>query len=375
MKAIGVVVEYNPFHNGHAHHLNEARKKANPDCVIAVMSGNFVQRGEPAILDKWTRAKLAVENGIDLVVELPFAYSVQSADLFAFGSIDLLDKLNVSELYFGSEKNNLDEIKQIVNLMNTSAFQLKLKEFIEDGNNYPSASGKAVMALSGLNFTSNDNLGIQYLRAIQKLKSKMIPYTIERIHSSYLDKEATHSSIASATAIRSMENPEDFVPKNTYEKLNGKKYRWNDYFDLLKYKMYSSNVEDIHEVKEGIENRIMNFLDESDFEKFLEKLYTRRYPQNRLRRILTNILCNVTKEDISNLNLENGNSYIRVLAMNDKGRHYLNSIKKDFPYPIISKASEVDNPMMTLELKTTRIYDSSLYEKEFKPLIYVKGAK
>ncbi len=374
MKAIGVVVEYNPFHNGHAHHLNEAKKISNPDCTIAVMSGNFVQRGEPAILDKWTRAELAVENGLDLVVELPFAYSIQSADLFAFGSIDLLNKLGVQELYFGSEKNNLDELKQIVNLMNTSSFQLRLKELMNEGNNYPSASGKAVMELSGLNFTSNDNLGIQYLRAIQSLKSSMEAYSIQRVHANYLDKEATHTSIASATAIRSMDNPKDFVPENTYKKLQQKKYRWSQYFNLLKYRMYADNVEGIHEVKEGIENRILNFIDEENFDTFLEKLYTRRYPQNRLRRILTNILCNISKKDIKALELEKGVPYIRVLAMNEKGRRYLNNIKKDFPYPIISKASETTHPMMEMELKTTRIYDSSLYQKEFQPLLYKKGA-
>lgn len=374
MKAIGVIVEYNPFHNGHAHHLQQAKDRAKPDCVIAVMSGNFVQRGEPATLDKWVRAELAVDNGIDLVIELPFVYSVQSADLFAYGSIDILNKLGATELYFGSEKDNMDELKQIVSLFNTSAFQLKIKELISEGNNYPSASGKAVKELTGLNFTSNDNLGIQYLSAIEKLNASIEPFTIERVHSQYLDKEATHESIASATAIRSMENPKSFVPLNTFEALQGKRYSWNDYYKLLKYRVVSSNLEDIHEVKEGIENRILSLIAENDFNAFLEKLYTRRYPQNRLRRILTNILCNITKNDITDLKLMDGVEYIRVLAMNDKGRTYLNSIKKDFEYPIISKASEVNSKMMDIELKTTRIYDEDLYSREFKPLIYKKSA-
>jgi len=373
MKAIGVIVEYNPFHNGHAHHLKQAKDKGKPDCVIAVMSGNFVQRGEPAILDKWTRAKLAIENGVDLVIELPFAYSIQSADLFAFGSVDILDKLKVSELYFGSEKDNMKELEQIVDLFTQSKFQLKLKELIDEGNNYPSANGKAVMALTGLNFTSNDNLGIQYLSSIKKLNSKMKAFTIERIHSNYLDKEATHNTIASATSIRTMEDPSNYVPKNTLAALSGKKYTWGDYYELLKYKVISSNLEDIAEVKEGIENRILNLIKENSFEDFLAKLYTRRYPQNRLRRILTNILCNVTKEDIEMLKLDSGVDYIRVLAMNDTGRKYLKSIKKDIEFPIISKASETDSLMMKIEIKTTRIYDEHLYEKEFKPLIYNKN--
>lgn len=373
MKAIGVIVEYNPFHNGHAHHLNEAKKRGNPDCVIAVMSGNFVQRGEPAIIDKWTRAQLAVENGVDLVIELPFAYSIQSADLFAYGSIDILDKLGASELYFGSEKDNIEELHQIVALLNTTAYQTKLKQLIDEGNNYPSANGKAVMELTGLNFTSNDNLGIQYLNSINKLNSKIKPYTIQRVHSNYSDKEATHSSIASATSIRTMIDPVDFVPANTNEALKGKKYTWDQYFELLKYKVVSSNLNNIAEVKEGIENRVLKFIEEATFAEFLDKLKTRRYPQNRLRRILTNILLNVTKEDIDNLELNKGVPYIRVLAMNDKGRSYLSKIKKDTETPIISKASESDSSLMKLELKTTRIYDESLYKKEFNPLIYIKS--
>lgn len=372
MKAIGIVVEYNPFHNGHAHHLHEAKQKGNPDCVIAVMSGNFVQRGEPAILDKWTRARLAVENGIDLVIELPYVYSIQSADLFALGSIDILNKLYCDELYFGSEKNDIDEIYTIVNLMNTSEFQLKIKEYIDEGNNYPSASGKAVKDITGLNFTSNDNLGIQYIKAIQTLNANIKPYTIQRVHSDYLDKEATHESIASATAIRSMENATDFVPLNTYEALQGKKYTWEDYYHLLQYRVISSNLENIHGISEGVENRILSLIDEPDFETYLTKLYTRRYPQNRLRRMLTNILCNITKDDINSLDLEKGVDYIRVLAMNEKGREYLNSIKKDYPYNLISKATETNSEMMKIELKTTRIYDKDLYKNEFKPLQYIK---
>ncbi|XMB85596.1 nucleotidyltransferase [Mycoplasmatota bacterium WC44] len=373
MKAIGVIVEYNPFHNGHLHHLNTAKKLSNADCVIAVMSGNFVQRGEPAILDKWARTKLTIENGVDLVIELPYAYTIQSADTFAYGSIDILNKLDVDELYFGSETNDISLLNKTVELFNTVEFQTKIKEYLDKGNNYPSASGKAVYDLTGANFTSNDNLGVQYMTAIKKLNSRIIPKTIKRIHSNYLDMTSTHESIASATAIRSMENPKPYVPNNTYEALKQRNYNWDDYYSLLQYKIVTdNNLNDIFLVDEGIENRFKKFILSETFDEFVNQVYTRRYTRNRIRRILTNILCNVKKREIEDLQLSKGVPYIRVLGMNDTGRNYLNLIKKNSETPIISKASETKSNMMDIETKTTFIFDKSLYKNEFLPLIYKK---
>ncbi|QVK19955.1 nucleotidyltransferase [Mycoplasmatota bacterium] len=374
MKAIGVIVEYNPFHNGHKHHLDEAKKLSKADCVIAVMSGNFVQRGEPAIINKWDRARLAIENGIDLVIELPFVYSVQSADIFAFGAIDILNKLKIRELYFGSESNDVDSLKEIVSTFNTVEFQTRIKKYLDEGNNYPSASGKTVYDLTKRRFTSNDNLGIQYINSISKLKSSIEPKTIQRVHSNYHDKNSDHASIASATAIRLMDDPFQYVPKNTYEALKGNTYTWNHYYELLQYKIISDpDLEKIAFVEEGIENRFKKYIHASSFEEFLNKVYTRRYTHNRIRRTLINILCNIKKDDYSELNLLNGAPYVRVLAMNENGRKYLNLNKKEIKTPIISKASEINNMMMSIEVRVTEIYDKLLLRNEFKPLIYNKN--
>ncbi len=374
MKAIGVIVEYNPFHNGHLHHLNEAKRISGCDCVIAVMSGNFMQRGEPSILNKWVRSNLAIDNGVDLVIELPFVFSVQSADMFAYGSIDILNKLKTSELYFGSETNDIKSLKEMVATLNSVEFQTKIKEYIDMGNNYPSASGKAVFDLTNKNFTSNDNLGIQYIKSIDNLKSKIVPKTIHRVHSNYLDKESTHHSIASATAIRLMKDPKEFVPNNTNEALKGKTYSWHDYYNLIQYKIISdSDLSRFALVEEGIENRFKKFIHSDSFDEFLQNVSTRRYPQNRIRRTLTNILCDIKKTDYENLNLQDGVPYIRVLGMNDVGRKYLNKVKKQLDIPIISKANDFKHKMIDIETKSTEIYDKKLLIKEFKPLIYKKG--
>lgn len=373
MKAIGVIVEYNPFHNGHALHLKKAKELGNPDVVIAVMSGNFVERGEPAMFDKWTRAELAVKGGVDLVIELPYPYVVQSADTFAYGSIDILHKLGAKELYFGSETHNIDNLHKVIETMENDDFHSTMKELMDEGNSYPSAFGKAIKIHADLHFTSNDNLGIQYLQAIKTIGADIEAHTIERVASKYLDETANHESIASATAIRSMSDPIDYVPTFTYDIWNSKKHTWEDYYELVKYKLRSEkDLTKYFLVSEGIENRFLKYLSKPTFQEFIDTVYTRRYPQNRIRRTLTHILNNVTKDDINEFNLLSGVPYIRVLAMNDVGRKYLNSIKKDYPYPIISKANDIVHPMMNLEVRTTEIYDEKLKQREFQPLKYIK---
>jgi len=374
MKACGIIVEYNPLHNGHIHHINEVKRLSKADCIVAIMSGNFVQRGEPAIIDKWKRSELAIEYGVDLVIELPYVYVNQSADLFSYGAVDLLNKLKVSSLYFGSETNDIKSMKEIAGLFNSVQFQDKIKEFLDNGNNYPSASGKAVMELTGKNFTSNDNLGIQYINSINRLNSKIKPYSIQRIHSNYLDKSALHESIASATAIRGMANPADFVPEMTLKHLKREKYTWEMYYELLKYQLVSSsNLDEIALVYEGIENRFLKHLHFSSFQEFIDGVYTRRYPQNRIRRTLLNILLNISKKDIEDCNLHKGNKYIRILGMNDKGRVYLNSIKKNLEVPLLTKAVDNKYKALDIEIKTTKIFDYNKLEKEFKPLKYKKS--
>ncbi len=374
MKKIGIIVEYNPLHNGHLHHIMEARRLSKADYLIAVMSGNFVQRGEPALIDKWSRAKLAIEASVDLVVELPFVYVNQSADTFAFGSIDILNKLKIDELYFGSESNDIDKLLKIANIFETPNYQEILKKYLKLGNSYPSANGKAVYEITKENYTSNDNLGIQYIRAINKINPNIKPLTIQRIHSNYHDLVATDSKIASATAIRKMDNFKNYVPEYCYQMLiNSIFHHLSDYFPLIKHQLITNkDLSNIFLVSEGIENRLLKHCHIEDFDTFLNACYTRRHTQNKVRRILINILCNITKEDIKKTNFLNGVTYIRVLAMNDRGRKILNSVKKNEQIKIISKLSEHTDPMLDIEKKVSQIYDSQLASNEFKSLYYKK---
>ena len=160
MKAVGVIVEYNPFHNGHKLHLDKINERDSESVKIAVMSGDFVQRGEPAIINRWKRAEIALKNGIDIVVELPCFYSCQSAEIFARGAVGILDELQCKEIIFGSETSNIEELKKIASLEESEIFKEKIKEFLKSGESYPNAHSKALKEVSGKeqNSLSNDIL-------------------------------------------------------------------------------------------------------------------------------------------------------------------------------------------------------------------------
>ena len=194
---VGLVVEYNPFHNGHLHHIQEIDKLFEDNIKIAVMSGDFVQRGEPSLLNKFEKTKVALSHGIDIVIELPAFYSCQSAEIFARGSVNILDKLSCSHIVFGSESNDLDKLKRIATISLTKEFELSLKEFLAEGFSYPTAFSKA---LFDEKLGSNDILALEYLKAIKVLNSKIIPHSIKREKVGYYDDEK--ENFASASYIR-----------------------------------------------------------------------------------------------------------------------------------------------------------------------------
>lgn len=216
LKVLGIVVEYNPFHNGHLHHLKEAKTLINPDYTIAVMSGNFVQRGEPAILDKFSRAEIAVNMGVDVVLELPFVYCIQDASGFATGAIGVLERTNVvTDIVFGSESSNLEVLDKISNILyeQPKNFKKLLNKNLKKGLSFPNARKFALVEhLESSNYEhnvldileqSNDILGLEYLNALKLYNSKIVPHTIQRIKAEYNQKEFT-GEISSATAIRNL---------------------------------------------------------------------------------------------------------------------------------------------------------------------------
>lgn len=376
---IGIICEYNPFHNGHLYHLNKIKEMYPNSTIILVTPGYYTQRGDFSILTKYDKVKLSLEMGIDLVIELPFVFAVQSADIFAKGAIEILDKLNVQKLIFGSECNDINLLKKLVNYQTTNEYNQKVKEYLEEGINYPTALSKALKDYSSIEInTPNDLLAISYIKAIKELNSNIEPISIKRTsdyHSLNID-----DSIVSATAIRNLiQNKEDiskYVPKEllnySFANINEEKF-----FELLKYKIITDNhnLKNIQTVDEGIENRIIKYINEcNSLEELILKVKTKRYTYNKLKRMFIHILCNFTKKEANNFkHIE----YIRILGLNNNGKNYLNKIKKDINIPIISKLSSSKNEMLLLEQRVTNIYsiitnNQELNKKEYQnfPIIF-----
>ncbi len=379
MKVAGIIVEYNPLHNGHLHHILETRRLSNCDYLIAVMSGNFTQRGEPAMIDKFTRTKMALANHVDLVIELPFVFSVQSADIFAYTSVSILNHLKIDELYFGSESGNLDELFYLSEILDSEEYNNLVLKYSKEGNSYPTSSDLAVKKLTSSKIYDlpNNILGIHYIRAIKKLKSNIKVKTIKRIETAYYDEFTQGKNIQSATAIRKMikqdENIKNFVPKSVYELLENRKIIDLEMFsESLKYKILSATKEDIKaifNISEGFENRVKKILDFSSVEDLISQLITRRYTNSKIRRSLIHILCNTEKSVVNSFTVP----YLRILGMNALGQNYLNIIKKDLDIPLISKITGNKHPYLEMELKASKIYsmasDVDVFKNELMPPI------
>ncbi|WP_088043911.1 nucleotidyltransferase [Bacillus sp. EAC] len=390
MRSVGVVVEYNPLHNGHVFHLTQSKEKTKADVVIAVMSGQFLQRGEPAVVPKHIRAKLALQAGADLVIELPYSYSTQHATLFAKGAISILDSLNCDAVCFGSEEGKIETFFELIKnkKQHTSSINASIRSFLSEGMSYPSAYSIALqrnIETSNLDVSLPNNiLGIHYLEAIEHFNSKMEGTTIKRIAANYHDEEATHQSIASATAIRKLLKEEnnsisDFVPsftKTTIEEYINEfeiLHSWNEYLPFLKYKLTTSNfheLEKIYEAVEGLERRIFySILKCSNFEDLMTLIKTKRYTWTRIQRLLTHILTNTTKNEMLSILEKDRVPYIRLLGMSKKGKAYLNINKKSIDIPIYTTINQDNINHLRTDLKATHAYASVLPLKSQQQLI------
>jgi predicted nucleotidyltransferase len=372
MKAVGIICEYNPFHNGHLYHLNKVKEMFPDYAVVLVLGGNFLQRGEPSIINKWDKTKLALSFGVDLVVELPYPFATQSADIFSKGSVTILNHLQVEYLVFGSESNDVDKlIKMAKTQINNPEYDLLVKDYLDKGTNYPTALAKALKdILKEEVSTPNDILGITYIRELLILNSSIKPLTIKRTndyHSLELDND-----IVSASSIRkALQNKQEiisYVPELTYNYLQNNLHFIDDYFPLLKYKILTdiNNLSIYQTVDEGIENRIKKeIFNAVSTDDLIHRIKTKRYTYSKIRRMLTHIMCNFTKEDAKRLT---NITFIRTLGFSNKGKEYLNSIRKTTDIKIITNF-EKNNDYLNLELKTTSVYASILNEVDKNNLI------
>jgi predicted nucleotidyltransferase len=396
MKACGLIVEYNPLHNGHVYHIQQAQKLTGSDCTIAVMSGNFTQRGEPAIMDKFSRTKAALSAGVDLVVELPFLYAVQHADLFAKGAVSILDALKVDHIVFGSENGSIEAFHQAQKerKKNQTAFEKVLKQQLENGLSYPEANRVAYELVginSALDLSSPNNiLGFAYLQAAEALHSPIQVDTIRRIQAGYHERSIT-GPIASATSIRSAWQDEKTqqvkaaVPEKTFELMEaGELHSWEAYFPLLRYLILTrpaKTLRQIHGMDEGLEYRFKKYINQAlNFQQFLSLIKTKRYTWTRLQRVCVHLLSNTQKHLIREHLEQAACPYIRILGMNKNGQAFLSSRKKQLDVPLYTQLKDGMHPVADLELQAADAYYSILppeiaaasRRQEISPPIFTK---
>ncbi|MCK4502217.1 MAG: nucleotidyltransferase [Desulfuromonadales bacterium] len=392
MRTVGLITEYNPFHNGHLHHLQESLRVTEADVSVAVMSGHFLQRGEPALVDKWARAEMALAAGVDLVVELPLPWAASSAPDFARGAVQALDALGVDSLCFGSESGVIDPLQCCADFLHdhNSTVVQKTSELLRQGMNYPQARAQLLTELLPEELDSealaapNNILGIEYLKALRQLKSTILPATIRRIGAGYHDTKIGLNGIASATGIRKKlaedEPVDDLLPAVVAQKLRrvlvaGGIFSADNYFRLLLAQVFrnSDRLVECWLVENGIENRVLSVAEKSfSLEELLAGLKSRQLTRTRIQRMLVSILLEMDKGSVRQL-FSAGPHYLHLLAASETGRQFLAHSRKQRKVPLMQNFSRVYATLkrfygiesaayplalqqLELELRATKIY-------------------
>jgi len=380
LKATGIVVEYNPLHNGHVYHAQQARMTTGADVIIAVMSGNFLQRGEPAFVDKWTRTKMALASGVDIVFELPYRFATANAPVFALGAIKLLDAARCSAFCFGSEDGNIEPFHNSLQLIDrySDEYESAVKNAVAEGISYPMALNKAYKAIlagqpaipvADLSMPNNI-LGFHYMEAALSMGSSMEAVTIKRMGAGYHDETLDSQKIASATGIRKsffgsekLDNISDFIPPATNNLLHEWQSErtgfgnWESFYPFLRFVILRdgpSQLRSLADVSEGIENLIFRAAQSHDsFQSFMDAVKSKRYTWTRIQRMLTHILTGFTKKKQAEME---DPTYLRLLGMTNEGRTYLNRQKKDLSLPLISKVASFSDPSLDMDVTASDIY-------------------
>lgn len=367
MEIIGLIAEYNPFHNGHLYQLNKIKELYPNSLIVLILNGYFLERGIISIESKETKTNLALKYGVDIVIELPFIFGTQSADTFASSSLELLNEFKINKLVFGSESNDIDLLTNIAKKQLEPNFDKQVKELMDTGINFPTALNKAI----GIPLSSpNDLLGVSYIKAIIKNNYTIEPITIKRTND-YHDT-LSNEEIISATNIREKINNNidilKFIPEGNINKIN-----YELFFNLLKYKIITEKDLSIYlTVDEGIDNRLKKVINEvTSLDELINKIKTKRYTYNRLMRMFIHILIGLTKEDNK---IVNKNEYIRLLGFNIKAQDYINKIKKELSIPLVTKYTSITSKIKDYELTAASIYkeltneDVLTFEYSNKPI-------
>lgn len=379
MRAVGLITEYNPFHNGHIYHIKQAKKITNADVVVAVMSGNFTQRGEPTILDKWQRARAALENGVDLVIELPVFMAVQPAHRFAAGAVRLLNDLQVTDIVFGAEHP----------AWNFSEFVMAEQQFNEQGfeqfnATYATQFNQQLKKITGHSLTApNDILAFSYYKAITENHYPIVLHPISRMGSQYHDQSIT-GTIASASAIRKAVTKHETIaqvaPATTRQSLANltKLADWEQLYPLLRNFLIQTPVtyfQQIYQMAEGLEYRYQEAAErELTFAGFIKRVKTKRYTYSRLLRVCLYTVMEMTTTEVIQAN---AHPYLHVLGFTKRGQEYLHQIKKQVAYPLLTKISHDEHEnLVNLDYRAGKLYQMfSPVEQDLKhaPIIMHNG--
>lgn len=378
MSVIGIVCEFNPFHNGHKYLIDSV--KTENDIVVAVMSGNFVQRGEPAIFPKETRVKAALLSGIDIVLELPFVYATASAEYFAFNAVKILSDFGCDKIVFGTENSSVKSLYKAVDVLMQDDFNNEVKKHYNAGVSFPIARQ---MAFDKFNIncdisTPNNILAVEYIKAISRLNAKIEPITVNRKGAGYNDTNAIEE-FASATHIRQLiynnESFEKYIPDyllDLYnEDIKNGRYVSTDKFDLAAFSILRSklgdDLTDVANMSEGLDNRIKSAIkNNTQLSKLYDEIKTKRYTHTRIKRaVLSTIL------DVKSTDLEIAPPYCRVLGFNTKVSSKMGELAKNSKLPfvavysdIVNLALENANRVFELENKSTDFYNLILHNSE-----------
>ena len=356
MKTVGIICEYNPLHNGHLHHLRKAKEIADGGVVIAILTGYFSMRGDISVINKYDKIKAAIDNGVDITIELPYLLGTQNADIFAYNAVLLLNKIGVDTIVSGSEENNINLIKTIADIENDENFQKEIKNNMKLGNSYRKSYSDALDSFN-IKIESNDLLNVKYYQAIQKINKSIELKLIQRINNRYNDKTINETNIQSATTIRNISDISNYVPKQINEIFLTKGfYNLNSFTSILKHLIITTNLSNIFGATEGIENSFdTTFL---NIDELISKLTSKRYTETRIKRLISYIITNTKKEEI--LNLEE--PILRVTGFNEKGQKYLSSIKKERHY--FTRLISGINSIYDKELQIAKVF-SNVFEEDF----------
>ena len=353
-KVLGIIAEYNPFHNGHLHHLEESKKLTGSSYTVAIISGNFTQRGSTSLIDKWSKAEVALKCGIDLVIELPVLYSISSAENFADGAVKILDSLKVVDyISFGSETSDIDILNKFADVLHNEPKEYKniLAHELKKGISFPKARENALMMYlndirkyANVASSPNNILGIEYLKALKKYKSNIVPVNIQRYDSGY-NSLSYSGNIASSTAIRNIVKNAGFdilrnlVPADSYSILVENIKNGHIVSDLSVFekeiiynlrKMSISEIAELPDVSEGLEFSIKNAANScNSIVEMLNIIKSKRYTSTRIQRILLYSLLGITKKDIAIS--KKVIPYVRVLGFNERGKYLISEIAKANP--------------------------------------------